>query len=60
MSKNKFLVVFFMAFVGLYACHKEEAVTVTSPVTTPNERPNPFANIKTPADNPITLIRLVL
>ena len=43
-----------MAFVCLYACQKEEAVTVTTPVTTPNVRPNPFDNIKTPADNPIT------
>ena len=54
MSKNKILIALFMAFVGLYACKKEEAVTVTTPVTNPNGRLNPFDNIKTTADNPIT------
>ena len=56
MRKSKILLVFFIAIVCLYACHKEE-VLVTPPVTTVTERSNPFAKIKTPADNPITVAK---
>jgi cytochrome c peroxidase len=60
MSKNKIVVAFFVVFVGIYACSKEEAIPVTTTVTTPVERVNPFDNIKTPADNPITAAKVNL
>ena len=55
--KNSILIAFFTAFVGLYACQKDEKVPVTPTVTPVVERSNPFANIKTPADNPITVAK---
>ena len=53
MIKNRNLLVFFAAFVCLYACQKDEG-SATTPITPVTERPSVFANIKTPADNPIT------
>ena len=57
MIKNKNLLVIFAAFVGLYACNKDGVATTTTPVTPVGERPSPFGNVKTPADNPITLAK---
>ena len=54
MSQNKILAIFFIAIVGLYACRKDQPESMVTIVTNPNDRLNPFDNIKTPADNPIT------
>ena len=54
MSQNKILVVIFMAIIGLYACRKDQPESMVTIVTNPTDRLNPFANIKTPADNPVT------
>lgn len=43
-----------MAIIGLYACRKDQPESMVTIVTNPTDRLNPFANIKTPADNPVT------
>jgi cytochrome c peroxidase len=56
MKKSNLILIIFTAIVGLYACDKE--TPVPTPITpTVLERPNPFAKIKTPADNPITVAK---
>ena len=57
MGKNKILFAFFTVFVVLYACEKSEVTVPTTTIAPASERPDPFANIKTPADNPITVTK---
>lgn len=55
MIRTKIIIVVFVAFVGLYACQKNDvSVDTVTPVT---ERPNVFASVKTPTDNPITVAK---
>ena len=60
MIKNLILFTFFATFVGLSACEKDENTNTTPLSTTVVNLPASLADIKTPADNPLTVAKINL
>ncbi len=56
--KNLILFAFFATFLSLYACKKDD--TTTTPIVIVATLPMSLANIKTPADNPLTVAKINL
>ena len=56
--KNLLLFTCFVAFVGLYACEKDENATPLS--TTVGDLPKALTAIKAPTDNPLTTAKINL